>query len=351
MKKSASLGTVGLIVMVFQSFPAAGQEGFAGEWMLSIDQGRGPMTGHLELVQDGGGFIGHVEGGPVTVSVEGNRVELGVDDRTGAGERYVRTLTGELDGDVMEGRFGPEEPSQFCRSFPLSCDDPTGTWQAERIVDTPPGEQAPRPVDFSGIWVTAPGGGGIARYTMDLTPAAQAWVDEFDTELDLPSQRCVSSGLFRRFTSSIEIMRGDSHFTLLYSVGEARRIYTDGRTPPESRFPTPLGYSIGTWEGSTLVVRTTHLQPTVRGYRGEPISENAHFEERYTLSEDGMTLSGVLVLHDPENYRKPPMRRRVWRRDPQAEFTLVSCDPDSFFRQLYEDGKMEQYIDRSDRRL
>ena len=351
MKEYASLGTFGLIVMGLQSLPAAGQEGIAGEWMLSIDQGRGPMTGHLELVQDGDGFVGHVEGGPVTVSVEGNLIVLGVDDRTGAGERYVRSLTGVLNGDVMEGRFGPEETSQFCLDFPLSCDEPAGTWKAERIPDSPPPEQTPRPVDFSGIWVTAPGGGGIARYSMDLTPAAQAWVDDFDTELDLPSQRCVSSGLFRRFTSNIEIMTGDSHFTFLYSVGEARRIYTDDRTAPDSRFPTPLGYSVGTWEGSTLVVRTTHLQPTVRGYRGEPISENAQFEERYTLSEDGMTLSGVLVLHDPQNYRKQPMRRRVWRRDPQAEFTLVSCDPDSFFRQLYEDGKMEQYINRSDRRL
>ena len=351
MKEFTSLGMFGLIVMGFQPLPAAGQEGIAGEWMLSIGQGRGPMTGHLELVPDGDGFIGHVEGGPITVNVEGDRIELGIDDRTGAGERYVRMLTGALSGDVMEGRFGPEEPSQFCRDFPLSCDEPSGTWKAERIVGSPPQDQTPRPVDFSGIWVTAPGGGGIARYSMDLTPAAQAWVDDFDTELDLPSQRCVSSGLFRRFTSNIEIMKGDSHFTFLYSVGEARRIYTDSRTAPDSRFPTPLGYSVGTWEGSTLVVRTTHLQPTVRGYRGEPISENAQCEERYTLSEDGMTLSGVLVLHDPQNYRKPPMRRRVWRRDPQAEFTLVSCDPDSFFRQLYEDGKMEQYINRSDRRL
>jgi hypothetical protein len=26
------------------------------------------------------------------------------------------------------------------------------------------------------------------------------------------------------------------------------------------------------------------------------------------------------------------------------------CDPDSFFRQLYEEGKMDEYIDRGDRR-
>lgn len=351
MKRFSCVVRLGLLAMVLRPLPGVGQDGFAGEWMLYIDQRRGPIAGLLELAPDGERFVGHVEGGPVSISIDGLRIEIGVDDRTGAGERFVRMLTGQLNGDSMAGRFGPEETSRFCLDFPLSCHEPAGSWKAERIVSTPVREQAPQPVDLSGIWVTAPGGSGIARFTMDLTAEAQAWVDGFDTELDLPSQRCVSSGLFRRFTSNVEIMKGESHFTFLYSVGEARRIYTDGRIPPASQFPTPLGYSTGTWEGRTLVVRTTHLQPTVRGYRGEPISQDAFFEERYTFGENGETLSGLLVLHDPVNYRKPPMRRRVWRRDPQAEFTLVSCDPDSFYRQLHEDGKMEAYIDRADRRI
>ena len=91
----------------------------------------------------------------------------------------------------------------------------------------------------------------------------------------------------------------------------------------------------------------------VRGYRGEPISENARFVERYTLSEDGSLLTGDLALHDPENYRKSPLRRATWRKgDSAAERgPSGSCDPDSYYRQLYEEGKMQEYIDRSDRRL
>ncbi len=342
---------IGLALTGVHAVPAMAQEALVGDWTLSIDQGRGAMMGLLQLESGDEGLVGHVEGGPVTVSVDGNQIEIGVDDRTGAGEPYVRSLVGEVTGDSMQGRFGPDEPSEFCIEFPLSCDVPRGTWHAERVVETAAGDLAPRPVDLSGIWVGVRGGGGIARYTMDVTPAAQAWVDEFDTVLDLPAQRCVSSGLYRRFTSSIEIRKSETHFTFLYSVGEARRIYTDGRTAGEFQFPSPLGFSTGTWQGSTLVVRTTHLQPTVRGDRGEPISENAYFEERYELSEDGLTLSGLLTLHDPQNFRKPPLRRRMWARNPDAEFTLVSCDPDSFYRQLYEDGRMEEYIERSGRRL
>lgn len=331
----------------------AGADGFAGDWMLSFDQGRGARRGLLDIREADGGFIAFVEGGPVTISVDGEEIDIGVDDRTGGGEPFVRHFVGALSGDVIEGKFGPETPSEFCQQFPLSCDDPQGVWRAERIVASPPRSQPPRPVDLSGVWSAPPGGGGIARYTMDLTPEAQAWVDNFDTELDFPAQRCISSGLFRRFTSGIEIWRYDSHFTFLYSGGEVRRIYTDGRSRPDYIFPTPLGHSLGTWDGSTLVVETIGLQPVVRGYRGEPISENARFVERYTLNEDGATLTGLLTLHDPENYRRPPLRRMSWNpSDPGAETgPMVSCDPDSFYRQLYEDGKMQEYIDRSDLRL
>ena len=328
-------------------------DGFVGEWMLSFDQGRGAQHGLLEIRQSDEGLIAHVEGGPASILIDGSGIDIGFDDRTGAGQPYIRNLVGVLNGDVMEGQFGPEVPSEFCQQFPLSCDTPRGQWGAKRIVETSPENQPPRPVDFSGVWVSARGRGGMQRYTMDLTPKAQAWVDEFDHELDFPAQRCVSSGLFRRFASGIEIWRYESHFTFLYSVGEVRRIYTDGRDRPDYIFPSPLGYSLGRWDGDTLVVETIGLQPIVRGYRGEPISENARFVERYTLSEDGSLLTGVLTLVDPENYRRAPLRRNTWRKgDPGAERgPSVSCDPDSYYRQLYEEGKMQEYINRTDRRL
>ena len=61
--------------------------------------------------------------------------------------------------------------------------------------------------------------------------------------------------------------------------------------------------------------------------------------------------SAVITLYDPENYERPPIRRRAWHRDPEAEIYPYECDPDSFFRQLYEEGKMKEYMDRADRRM
>ncbi|MCH8073356.1 MAG: hypothetical protein IIA09_15560, partial [Proteobacteria bacterium] len=86
-------------------------------------------------------------------------------------------------------------------------------------------------------------------------------------------------------------------------------------------------------------------------FRGELISENARIEERYELSEDGNTLTLVVTVHDPENYSRPPVRRRKWIRDDTAEIFPYTCDPDSFYLPMYEDGEMDMYIERTDKRF
>jgi hypothetical protein len=52
-------------------------------------------------------------------------------------------------------------------------------------------------------------------------------------------------------------------------------------------------------------------------------------------------------MHDPENYNRPPIRRRAWDKNDEALIFPFECDPDSFFRQLYNEGRMQEYIDRA----
>jgi len=188
----------------------------------------------------------------------------------------------------------------------------------------------------------------MRRWTADLTDAAKEWDEEFDVEFDLPRQRCVSNGLANGM-STPEIFQSDKKLTFVLASG-VRHIYLDGRKPPEYTEWFPLGISAGHWEGSTLVVETDHLMPTVRGYMGNPISENARIVERYSLDDQGI-LHGVMTLHDPENYRQPPIRRNSWRRSPDESVALPQlCDPDSFYRQLYDQGQFDKYIKRANRR-
>ena len=72
---------------------------------------------------------------------------------------------------------------------------------------------------------------------------------------------------------------------------------------------------------------------------------------RYTRSVDGSMLAAVMTLYDPENYERPVIRRRQWTRNPDAVILPYECDPDSFFRQLHEEGQMQEYVGRTYRRL
>ena len=53
------------------------------------------------------------------------------------------------------------------------------------------------------------------------------------------------------------------------------------------------------------------------------------------------------IFGDPENYHRPPIRRRAWDRNNESLIFPFECDPDSFFRQLFGEGRMQEYIDRS----
>jgi hypothetical protein len=108
-----------------------------------------------------------------------------------------------------------------------------------------------------------------------------------------------------------------------------------------------MGYSTGQLINGEFVIETTLVTQTVRDFNGEPISENASMTERYRLSDDGQRLSVVLTLDDPDNYERAPIRRRVWTRQDDAVIYPFECDPDSFFRQLFNEGRMQEYIDRT----
>jgi hypothetical protein len=320
------------------------EESFAGQWLLELDVPPADVYAHLELEHADGSWAGYVEGGPVTVGIDGDRLEVVIDSRDTAGFVFERRLVGRLSGDLVSGDLTVVGNAESAENG--------STWTARRVLPDSGPVPEPSPVDLAGTWVPI-AGADIRKYSMDLTPAAAAWVADY-LPMDLPNERCVSSGIVAMIAWAAypsEWLVDTDRITIIYEVGsEVRRVYLDGREPLDHYPHSPMGFSTGRWEGSTLVIETQRLSPTVRDFRGEPISENARFVERYTLSEEGTTLSAVMMLHDPENYRRPAIRRRMWRRDSDAVIFPYECDPDSFFRQLYEEDKMDDYIDRADRR-
>jgi hypothetical protein len=84
-----------------------------------------------------------------------------------------------------------------------------------------------------------------------------------------------------------------------------RQVYTDGRKLPEDPQPTWLGYSVGKWDGDSLMVYSAGFND--RGWldaRGHSHSEALHLTERFHRLDVGH-MEVRLTIDDPPTYTKP----------------------------------------------
>ena len=306
-----------------------------GDWMLTLThqlERLGVITFETEQRE----LNAYVDGGPVEFTLRGDRLEMEVDYRNAGGRHLVRQLTGTVDGDSMSGTLvAPHDGS-------------TGTWRAERM--TPDAASPPAPVDLSGIWSRI--SAGMEKVHLDYTAPARALVDDY-LYLDDPGLRCHSLGLVRISGQPypLEILQNDQQLIILHETyHEVRRIFLDGRDFPDDLPTSAMGYSIGHWEGRTLVVETSLLTPAHVDLNGQPISGNARIVERISLSEDGQNLRSLLTLHDPENYRRPIIRYRQWRKTPEIGILEYNCDSYPFYRSLQLEGRLDEFFERMSRR-
>ena len=106
-----------------------------------------------------------------------------------------------------------------------------------------------------------------------------------------------------------KIVQTPSLVVLLYETSENstfRQVFLDGRPLPKDPNPSWLGYSIGRWEGNTLVVETTGFngRSLIDVGPGHPQSEEGHVTERFTRRDFGH-LEIDIKIDDPKAYIKP----------------------------------------------
>jgi hypothetical protein len=320
---------------------------FEGDWMVSLTDDNRTLVGELVIEHGPDGLRAWLEGGPARIEVHGENIVLWADSRDVRGFVFERKLVGRLTGDAMVGTYTQEGAA--------AQKEDGGPWRATRLAE--PDIMAPaapaEPVDLTGTW-TATQELDFRKYTMALTDAGREWLEDYLPYYDQPDVRCASIGLpaLATYSFPFEIIASENRLTFIYEYqSRVRRIWLDGRQPSDVMPPSRMGHSTGRWEGNTLVVETTLLDRTVRDFRGELISENAMIEERYTPGDDGKTLSAVITVHDPDYYERPPVRRRKWVRNDAAEIFPYTCDPDSFYLTMYEDGELDMYIERADKRF
>jgi hypothetical protein len=339
-----------LVALIAFSMQAAfADDGFAGEWMLTINApGVVPYEGLLEISQHGGTWVAYIENGPAPIKIDGNSIELTLDTRDRQGFQFERLLQGTLEDGEMSGVMHSVGILKTAAEY----GEDGSRWTAVRTASIPPRTSDHTIEDFEGIWVGIRGV-DLRKYTMDLTPSAKEWYEGYDARMDEPQKRCVSPGLIATTTwiFPFEIIVSENRLTMIYEVfGLSRRVFMNQTEMPEFYPESSMGYSQGRMENGELVIETTLLSANTRDFNGEPVGENTRVVERYFLSNDGNRLNMIMEQHDPDNYHRPPIRRRAWDKDMSALIFPFECDPDSFFRQLYEEGRMQEYIDRSYRR-
>jgi hypothetical protein len=126
---------------------------------------------------------------------------------------------------------------------------------------------------------------------------------------DNPDANCLPMGLmqFHEQPQPRKIIQTPDVMVILYEANSGiRQIFTDGRPSPNNDpQPSWYGYSVGKWEGDTLVVQTTGLKDG--GWLdiwGSPLTDAAKLTERFQRLNYG-TLRIDVTIDDPKAYTAP----------------------------------------------
>jgi len=123
----------------------------------------------------------------------------------------------------------------------------------------------------------------------------------------LPSTHCLPLGvpLSTMLSEVSKIVQTPGLTVIMLELGGTRQIYTDGRKHVPDSSPSWLGYSVGKWEGDTLVVETVGFNgKSWLDLIGHPQSEQARIVERYRRRDVGH-MDVEITIDDPTWYTKP----------------------------------------------
>jgi hypothetical protein len=184
--------------------------------------------------------------------------------------------------------------------------------------------------DLSGVWNRSGGGGtganaakgstqwggevpsytpaGLARYNANKPGKGPRQIPPANGNDPLGESN--PPGLYRTlvYNRPFEFIQTKGKVTQLFEWAKIwRNIWTDGRPVPEDVPAGPYwyGYSVGEWEGDTLVVTTLGLDDRAwMDEWGTPFSSEAHFTERWKKTgPDRIELT--ITVSDPATFTKP----------------------------------------------
>ena len=180
-------------------------------------------------------------------------------------------------------------------------------------LSAPPPRTPDGKPDFSGVWAFD-AGPSMFYIPGPLNPEEiKPWARE------LVKQRAENFGRDDQFVRCLPDGPRFGHFiatpkkvvqtpNLIVILGEDlsyRQIFLDGRPLPKDPSPSFMGYSVGRWEGDTLVVETIGYKDTTwLDFAGHPHSERLRLTERYRRLNTGQ-IEIQETFEDPEVFGQP----------------------------------------------
>jgi len=173
-------------------------------------------------------------------------------------------------------------------------------------------------------------GGRMLRGRLPLTAEAQAKRAKYNTG-DVTLLGCTEWSMPRLMTSPLpmEFVRDDDAIVQHFEENDnVRRIHMNAAAIDRSGDYLMLGYSTGRWDGSVLVVTTTHITPDRFDNTGTPFSPDMLLVERFAPAEDGSRLNYTLNVTDPESFTESFEVERYWEWRPEITIGAYDCDRD-----------------------
>ncbi len=150
-----------------------------------------------------------------------------------------------------------------------------------------------------------------------LTAEASAAQAAWNPGTDNPLASCIPPGMPTTMSGpypSEFVQDGDDIVLRIEEFDNVRTIHMGAEAGTPGGPATSLGYSVGRWEGQTLLVTTTNISWPWFDRRGVPQSAAVGIVERFTLSEDDTRLDYTATITDSVTFTEPVVldTYRVW---------------------------------------
>ena len=165
-------------------------------------------------------------------------------------------------------------------------------------------------------------------FVLPYTPAAQAARDSYDPATDDTALRCIQQGMPAIMDNPFPIefvADGDDIELRLEEWSVVRTIHMSDYGYPETQVFTRQGYSVGRWEGDTLIVTTSQIDWPFFDDVGTPQSMDVKVVERFSLSPDGSRLDYEIAITDPATFTEPISLDGYWVWVPGEEVKSYQC--------------------------